>query len=292
MLQLRSDAALAHIDPVNGAGIVDLSLADQPILSTGHGRPQGSPFAQGMNLLVPFSNRISMPFTFAGKIYSVPANLLGEPFAIHGDAFQEPWDVQVQAGDHATLTMRGDIGPFLYDARVAYVLGPSELSVRLDLTNRAEVTLPYGGGFHPWFPRYPTTKLAFRAGGYWPENKLHLPVTRTPVQVPGDWQFDHPSSLPYGWINAGFSNWDGVAHIYQPTIELTIKGSGLSTALLYSPDADAPFFCFEPVSHPVDAHNLPGQPGLVPLAPGQSFTLTMQLSWQAARARTEKEPQL
>ena len=46
----------------------------------------------------------------------------------------------------------------------------------------------------------------------------------------------------------------------------------LRTYILYSPGRDASFFCFEPVSHVVDAHNLPGGPeanGLAILAAGE-----------------------
>jgi len=35
------------------------------------------------------------------------------------------------------------------------------------------------------------------------------------------------------------------------------------------------------VSHPVDAHNLPGRPGLVTLAPGESLTLVVRIGWTA-----------
>jgi aldose 1-epimerase len=43
----------------------------------------------------------------------------------------------------------------------------------------------------------------------------------------------------------------------------------------YSPSNKADFFCFEPVTHPVDAHNLPGGPtanGLRVLAPREAMT--------------------
>ena len=39
---------------------------------------------------------------------------------------------------------------------------------------------------------------------------------------------------------------------------------------LFAQSADADFFCFEPVSHPVDAFHLPGMPGLRTLAAGRA----------------------
>ena len=280
MIRLHSGAAEAVIDPDLGAGIVALKAAGLPVLSAGLGRPQGSAFAQGLNLLAPFSNRISRPFAFEGRTHPVPATLPGEPFPIHGDAFQKPWTIEAQSDSDAALTLRGAIGPFRYDACVAYVLRGDALSVRLDLTNRADVTLPYGGGFHPWFPRHASTRLEFRAKGAWPEDDRHLPATPVPTEIPADVQFETAAPLPPGWINCGFSGWDGIARIIQPGLAITVEAPGLTTALVYSPGAAAPFFCFEPVSHPVDAHNLPGQPGLVPLASGTSLSMSLRLSWQ------------
>ena len=55
--------------------------------------------------------------------------------------------------------------------------------------------------------------------------------------------------------------------------------SDLLTAILFSPSSAAAFFCFEPVSHPVNAHNLPGMPGLTLLAAGETLTAEMTLDW-------------
>jgi len=40
--------------------------------------------------------------------------------------------------------------------------------------------------------------------------------------------------------------------------------------IVYVP-AGRDFFCVEPVDHPINAHNLPGQPGLSLLAPGAAL---------------------
>lgn len=286
MIRLEAGAAQAVIDPDLGAGVVTLEAGGVPVLSGGAGRVPG-PFAQGLNLLVPFSNRISRPFDFGGQEHPIPANLPGEPYAIHGDAFQKAWTVTAQGESDATMTLRGGIGPFRYDARVTYGLQEGALSVWLEVVNRAEIALPYGGGFHPWFPRHDETLLQFQAAGYWPEDLRHLPATDAAVQTPPRLRFDLPRALPPDWINCGFSGWDGHATITQPGLTITVDAPKLSTATVYSPDAASPFFCFEPVSHPVDAHNLPGQPGLVPLAPGASLSMALLLSWQLLAPQKE-----
>ncbi|KPB35512.1 Aldose 1-epimerase family protein [Pseudomonas savastanoi pv. phaseolicola] len=40
------------------------------------------------------------------------------------------------------------------------------------------------------------------------------------------------------------------------------------------------FFCFEPVSHPVNAHHLPGRPGLSLLRQEESMELTISLHYK------------
>ncbi len=47
--------------------------------------------------------------------------------------------------------------------------------------------------------------------------------------------------------------------------------------LLYRPPA-GPAFCFEPVTHPIDAFHQPGQPGLRVLHTGES--LSLQVQWR------------
>lgn len=279
-MRLSAGRAEAWVDPGLGAGLGGLCWDGRALLSAGAGRPGGGPFAQALNLLVPFSNRISRPFDFGGATHAVPANLEGEPVAIHGDAFQSAWEVEEAGVDHARLRLTAGTGPFRYRAEVSYRLAPQSLDIALRVTNLAAMTLPYGGGFHPWLPRHPGTRLRLTATGHWPEDARHLPATTAPVPLPPDLRFDPPAALPGRWINEGLFGWDGRAEVIQPDHVLEFAAPGLTTILLYSPGPAAPFFCLEPVSHPVDAHNLPGQPGLVPLEPGGKLDFSLRLAWR------------
>lgn len=277
MITLTAGMAKAQILPDMGGGLAGLWQDGRPILRPWSGNRDDGPFALACNLLLPFSNRISHGFTFDGHHHPIAPNLPGETFPIHGDAFQRPWthhSTQVTADLSLTY---GSIGPFLYEAQARYALTDTALTITLTLTNRAALTLPYGIGLHPWFPRDATTRLQFHATGYWPENANHLPATQAPLPLTNPWE--RPAPLPDHWINQGFSGWDGHARITQGPDTISLTATGLSTALLYSPSATAEFFCFEPVSHPVDAHNLPGQPGLAPLAMGASLTASLTLTW-------------
>jgi len=281
MLTLTAGKAVAQILPDMGGGLAGLWLDGRPVLRPWSGNRDDGPFALACNLLLPFSNRISNGgFTFQGLHHPIAPNLPGEGFPIHGDAFQRVWTHHTTPDTAALTLTHGTIGPYDYAARAHYILTAHALTITLSLTNRAAQTLPYGIGLHPWFPRDAATRLQFRATGQWPETALHLPATQTPAPlIPNPWH--HPAPLPDAWINQGFSGWDGHALITQgpAATSLHLTTTGLTTALLYSPSTTADFFCFEPVSHPVDAHNLPGQPGLAPLAQGAGLTATMTLTW-------------
>lgn len=236
----------------------------------------------GCNVLVPFSNRISgSGFAFDGQFHKVEPNLPGEPYPIHGDGFQAVWQVAAQTPSTAELTHNGQIGPFVYAARLRYVLVDGGLVAEVRVTNLGP-RLPFGGGFHPWFPRHPDTRLKFSAVGVWTETADHLPDRQLALSGRPDWDFSQPHLLPNDWINAAFTGWHGEARIEQPALGIAVSlnaSANLDCAVVYSPHRDAGFFCFEPVSHAVDAHNRPGQPGLSDLDTGETLELSMTLTW-------------
>jgi aldose 1-epimerase len=284
MLRLQAGPAVAEVAPEQGGGLAGLWVDGVPALSAQEGRPGDSPFALAMNLLLPFSNRISRPFAFKGRVHALAPNLEGEPFPIHGDAFQRRWTVLRQDEAGAVLRLEeGSFGPYRYAAEVAYHLTEGAFEARLALTSRAEEPLPYGIGFHPWFPRTSATRVRLIATGCWPQDDRHLPTTEAPAPIPPDWDFATAAPLPAGWINAAFSGWNGTADVVQgpEALSLSISAPDLSTLIVYSPSDASPFLCLEPVSNPVDAHNLPGQPGLVRLEPGEGLSASMVLAWHA-----------
>ncbi len=155
----------------------------------------------------------------------------------------------------------------------------------LSVTNRAGHPLPHGLGLHPWFPRTPGTTLRADATTVTLEDSRHLPAGQLPVASRKDWDFSAPRRLPGAWINNDFSPWDGRAEIEWPDRGLRLvvdtgRDPHLKTFILYSPASDADFFCFEPVTHPVDAHNRPGGPeanGLTVLDPGDTLAVSCRL---------------
>lgn len=280
-IELRAGAARATVAPARGAAVMGLWLGEVPVL-----RPAVDEglFSVSNIVLAPFSNRVSKPFPWQGGTVALARNMETEAFPIHGDAFQRPWDVAERSETRVVLRLEeGGFGPIRYAAELTFDLSPQGFRNALTLVSRSDGPMPFGLGFHPWFPRDADTRLTFAARGVWEEDARHIPVATTPAPIPEAWDFSEGRALPGGWINNGFDGWDGTARIEQGRagVSLTMTTEGpLSTLIVFSPDAASDFFCAEPVSHPVDAHNLPGMPGLATLAPGEELAVAMTLAWE------------
>jgi aldose 1-epimerase len=269
--------------PSLGGGLARFDLArDRGVTEIFRPWPKeggSDPNALGLYVLAPWSNRISGGgFSFGGVFRPLAPNVAGEPFPIHGDAWQAPWTVKSHDSRHARLIRdSAGPGPFRYHAHLDYALSADELLIRLTIANRAREALPYGAGFHPWLRRTPGTRLVAPALSVWLEDERHLPTTIAPVASREEWNFANARALPTGWINNGFIGWNGRATIVWEDRDVSLEvraGPRINTYILYSPSAEAPFFCFEPVTHAVDAHNLAPGPeahGLIALAPGSAL---------------------
>ena len=275
--------------PSLGGGIADMVAltADgaKPVLRRWSGREEDGPFALGCNVLVPFSNRIfGGGFSFGNRFHPLEPNLDSHPNPIHGDGFLRPW--RVVSADDTNLSMAldaGAIGDYRYRARQHLVLASGVLSVSLSIANTGPEALPFGCGFHPWFPRLSGTELRFVADEVWLEPAGEEPKTKVPVATRPEFDFTRGAPLPDDLIDHAFEGWRNGALIRQPDLGIGCLVSAspeLATAIVYSPGPAAGFFCFEPVSHAVNAHNRPGFPGLRLLAPEEEFRVTMLLDWR------------
>nr|WP_239113361.1 aldose 1-epimerase [Shimia biformata] len=280
-MELEDRRTRVTIAPDLGGGVAGMwaktDAGDVPVL-----RPLAGdrPFDLASNVLVPFSNRIGgAGFVFEGQHFDVPPNLDGEGLPIHGDGFQRRWQVEVSDPSRVVLRLDdGAIGPWHYSARLVYSLKNGAFGTQLEITNTGP-RLPFGGGFHPWLPRFADTKLWFHAETVWLQDDRFLPSDE--VAASGDWDYLTPRALPEGLVNNAFCNWIGPATVLQPTLGIAVTiVSPMDVAIVYSPSASADFFCFEPVSHAVDAHNMPGQPGLIALDRGATVALSMSIDWQ------------
>ena len=285
-LTINDGVAEAVIVPDLGAGLAIYDLVDAsgrtPLFRPCRDPSGAGPFDLANNLLVPWSNRISGGgFPFSGQFHPLAPNVPGERFPIHGNGFSSPWGIERATADSAKFWLRSDgPGPFRYAARASYSLTAGALTMRLSVRNLGPTPLPFGLGFHPWIVRSAGTQLHAKAERVVLETNDHLPAGEAPVASRPEWSFGSPRGLPSGWINNAFLRWDGQAKILWPErrLELDVEADPpLSTYIVYSPSDKADFFCFEPVTHSVDAHNLPGGPeanGLTILAPQEAVSAT------------------
>lgn len=286
-ITLRTSAASVEIIPALGAGLarfdVETSNGTRPVLRA---MPPGNTdvLAMACNLLVPFSNRIAAgQFCFERRRYAMAPNKPAlDPNPLHGDGWLKSWCLVDHDRTAAQLVLDdGAIGPWRYRAVVTWRLHDGDLRGCLTVTNTGP-RLPFGGGFHPWFPRLSGTQLHFTADHVWLADKGRLPVRSVPTDSIPEWNFFAPRALPDDLMDNCFSGWTGQARIIQPELGIAVSVSAsppLAHAMVFSPGAQANFFCFEPVSHGIDAINQTGAPGMVVLDDGDMMQLEVSIGW-------------
>lgn len=249
--------------------------------------------------MVPWSNRISGGgFTQGGRFHPLQPNRVGEAGPIHGDGWLQAWALAQTAVDtmEMTLTSRGfGGGPYDYTATQRFQLVEGGLDQRVTVQHLGADPLPYGLGLHPWFPRDAQTRLTASVEAVWLSGATPLP-TRHTADFPPGWDLRRGIDANGGLIDNGYTGWGGAARIEWPErgLQLTARmpnfdrdgGAAQHYCLVYRPPA-GPAFCFEPITHPIDAFHLPGQPGLRVLETGQELTLSVQwrfAAWHPADA--------
>jgi len=284
LLELEDELTYLTLAPELGASIVNWTVRDtgQPLLrhADAHALDTGLPGKLGCFPLVPWSNRIAQGgFDCPDGWLALPPNSLTDPLPIHGSAWQQPWQVVSQTANEAILQLDSST-PFAYRARQRFHLNAGRLSIELQVTHLAPSAAWHGLGLHPYFPRTANTRLKAPAEQVWQCDASKLPTHL--ASLPADWNFQQAKALPDTLVDNGFCQWDGHCLIQQPDLgyELQCQATGSDYYLLYCP-VGLGFFCIEPVSHPVNAHHLPGRPGLVLLEQDQSTKLGLSLHYRA-----------
>jgi len=287
ILELKDNFTHLTLAPELGASIVNWTVRStgQPLLRHADSLAlnTGLPGKLGCFPLVPWSNRIAQGgFDCPEGWLALVPNSLTDPLPIHGSAWQQPWQVISHTDNEVVLQLDSDT-PFAYRARQRFHLREGRLSIELHVTHLAERAAWHGLGLHPYFPRTANTRLQARAEQVWLCDADKLPTQLG--SLPAEWDFQHLKGLPETRVDNGFCQWDGHCMIQQPELgyELQCQASGSDYYLLYCP-AGLDFFCLEPVSHPVNAHHLPGRPGLRLLEQGQSAELGFTLQYRALQA--------
>ncbi|MBB6487074.1 aldose 1-epimerase [Rhizobium lusitanum] len=241
--------------------------------------------------LVPFGNRVrNNHFTFEGRDYRLRPNTASDPHYLHGDGWQAEWSIlsrtssEVQIGFHH---QEADT-PYRYDARQIITLSSEGLTLHMSVENTGIHALPFGLGWHPYFPLTAQTTLFAPARHFRTETEGFLPGQRT--DIPADLDFSRPLSLPRRWVNNGLEDWSGEALIAWPEKRASLRLTADATvrhAFVFIPDTDFipayrhDYFCFEPMSHIANGHNLPDLGDLKILQPGETLAASIRLQPQS-----------
>jgi len=284
---------VADIDEIRIAdGGLEISVSRQggAIRSaTFHGRaflqPRGGP-DDGMASfpLVPFGNRVEYNvMTVHGRDYSFQPNT-DDPLYLHGDGWLGLWNIEMHDERSLTLSYEQEAGrsPYRYSASQGFSVSDRRLENVLSVTNRGVSPMPFGLGFHPFFPLTPNATLLAPASRLWTERQGYLPDA--PVTIPEELDFSTPRPVPDRWINNAFEGSSGAASIRWPELDLVakIEMDGIfGNYMIYTP-GNADFFCLEPMSHLPNGHHMRDFGGMIMLAPGESLAGRMTISLSAA----------
>ena len=239
--------------------------------------------ASGCYPLVPFGNRVKgNRFSFNGRDYAFKPNTDWDKHYLHGEGWQAEWSIERQDASSLELFFdhkADDATPYVYSATQGFALRDGAFELTLSVTNRAQYPLPFGLGWHPYFPMTPKTTLVAPARKYWTEVDGWMPSEAT--EIPTDVEFGEPRALPHRWVNNGFEDWCGEAQVAWPEREARLSLTAdpmFRHAFIFVSDTSfdpafaRDYFCFEPMSHLANGHNLPDLGDLTVLEPGETLT--------------------
>lgn len=295
-IQLTADGIIVEVSPLFGAiWRFEAAVDGRTVPMMRPPKPDAAAIATESCCfpLVPFGSRIrGNRFTFEGHDYAFEPNMDWDPHYLHGDGWTSQWQV-----DHATqnavalsLVHGASPGsPYVYDSRQTFEIADRALTTTLSVTNRGEAALPFGLGWHPFFPSSEKTTLRASSSDYWEEGEGWLRADRG--LLPEELDFNTPRPLPHHWVDNGFEGWDGQARIDWPErgLALDIDADPLFSRYFvfvsdttFDPGFRGDFFCFEPMTHTPDGHHLPDGGNLKRLAPGE--TLGGAIHWKVVEA--------
>jgi aldose 1-epimerase len=275
--------------PALGAVIKSLTWNGIPILRTLPEGPAVMVNQGGCFALVPYSNRIAEGhFIYQDKAYQLRRNFGDHPHCIHGNAWQQHWQVTEQTDNSIEVSYLHDAKgenleqwPWPYRVTQRFTLSDNHLEIQLCYKNLANKTVPVGLGFHPYFPRASESEIEFSAKNVLLNNSNSLPCALE--TVPENWNYQQWRKPDPGSIDNCFTNWDGCARVRWPIDKLMVTVSALNAdhAILFIPPLERDFIAIEPVSHINNAINNSGfdQPHLAmdEISAGDLFSITMRL---------------
>ncbi|MDP9321837.1 MAG: hypothetical protein M3P16_12155 [Chloroflexota bacterium] len=285
MIELKSGAVVAEIEPTAGGRIVSLVLGDaERILSKARARAIAPPIYWGCYPMVPWAGRLAN-----GRIPTTDGEVRLEPnlgtSAIHGLGFDAPWVIVEQSDTVVMMScdLRARGWPFGGEARQSVRLGPTSLELELEVGGYTRQG-PAGLGWHPWFARPRTGDMEVMVDS---GEVLVLDADQVPTgQVRGvTAREDLRSGPPLGdrRLDHVYVNATSPALVRWPDLELRIDlDQALHTVVVHTPTEGV---CVEPQTMwpnaPVLAANGVSNTGLRTLEPGEQVRARERWTWRA-----------
>ncbi len=157
MLPSGEQIAIAHGD--QRAVVTEVGATLRTFVKGGVGVVEGFagdelPDGARGQVLYPWPNRLSPePWTFSGRSAAPSVNEQTTDTAIHGLVRWRPFEVEQVNQNRCVLSLflhPSPDYPFASEIAVAYHLGSLGLTVTTTVTNRDDVPIPVGVGFHPY----------------------------------------------------------------------------------------------------------------------------------------------
>ncbi len=297
--QLKNKTYSALIEPQNGALVSKLVWHDEgreiDLLYSPQDRPKSS---NGIHLfgcwpMVPFANRAFDRVLTDGVIrHLLPVNDPAKSSTIHGFGWQSPWNVE-DVNEHRIRlnhACKGEFGPYHYRAEFELSIGDHfGFEFSLKVKNTGKKPLPFGIGFHPWFPCDKKTGFTVNAPRRVALGQDYRPIGPAEIDAESDFSSQRRNRQDSGRlvktgkeIAVNFLDWHGMARLdYPGSHSLNIEATKtLSSPVLWTP-GDTDFVCFEPQSHAIGAPSDEGGRLAAPLQvlqPGEAMEGGMRIS--------------
>lgn len=257
-LVLVAGDARAVVSPGNGGRLASVVVAGHELLVN---EGEAHPMQWGCYPMAPWAGRVRHGrFAFRGRTYQLPLGM--PPHAIHGTAYDRPW--QVLDARTIAIDLGGD-GRWPFGGRVTQRFALDEDGLAVSMMLEASQAMPAMLGWHPWFrrvlaPGAAPVRLAFAAAEMLVRDGEGMPTGERvrPPRGPWDDAFTGVRDDP-------MLEWPG-------RLRLGIA-STCDWWVVYSEPEHA--VCVEPQSGPPDAFN--GEPEV--LEPGASMTHEMRWRW-------------
>lgn len=257
MLTLENERFLVSIDPDRGGSVAGFRFVDGPeILRPARWKTAPDATDSACFPMVPFCNRIrDNRFVFAGREVTLPPNTRDGKRVAHGFGWRASWKViecssvrAVLEHDHAPAAW-----PWRYRAWEEFAIDDHALTIRLGIVNDDCRAMPVGLGLHPYFPLSATTRLGFTAESCHALDELGFPVPAADADVTLADAASGALSPHIG--NRYFGGVTGDVLIGEPETGLRIRlsASPACTDFALHVEPENGLFCFEPMTHAVDA---------------------------------------